>query len=566
MNLSPDQKIAGVLTPLFALRTENDLGIGDIDGLRQFIDWASGIGFKLVQLLPINETGGDNSPYNAISAMAIDPTTLYLAPGSPEDLPREDFDAVTADVDLARLRCGGVKYRHVKALKRSLLEKAFANFSGHACKDRQSGFRKFCEEEAAWLHDYAFFRVLMKENDDSAAWNRWPTQHQSIQKAQAWLRDLPPDRQSALTEDQNFFCYVQWIAHRQWHEIKSYAEERGVALMGDIPFGVSYHSADVFARPNEFALDWSGGAPPERYFKDDEFTQKWGQNWGIPLYRWNEMHANNFEWWRERVRAVRRIFHLFRIDHVLGFYRIYAFPWRPRKNKQFLPLDRSQMLERTGGRAPHFAPRDDETPENCEANKREGEKYLRIVLEEASATRVIGEDLGTVPDYVRPSLQSLGIAGFKIPYWENDPNNRSISGAEYERLSVATFATHDHKPLRALWEEAWKNSTNFAAQARFDLAKIAEFASVSVPNENLNFEKDFYPFIFDALFRSESWIAIIMITDLLGRKERFNVPGTAANSNWIRRLHSTVTRLAISPTVKRRMRLVRSLLEKSGRA
>ena len=143
---------------------------------------------------------------------------------------------------------------------------------------------------------------------------------------------------------------------------------------------------------------------------------------------------------------------------------------------------------------------------------------------------MIGEDLGTVPDYVRPSLQSLGIAGFKIPYWENDPNNRSISGTEYERLSVATFATHDHKPLRALWEEAWKNSTNFAAQARFDLAKIAEFAGISVPNENLNFEKDFYPFIFDALFRSESWIAIVMITDLLGRKERFNVPGTAAKS------------------------------------
>ena len=224
------------------------------------------------------------------------------------------------------------------------------------------------------------------------------------------------------------------------------------------------------------------------------------------------------------------------------------------------------MLKRTSGRAPHFVPRDDETLENCEANKRAGEEYLRVVLEEAGATRVIGEDLGTVPDYVRPSLQSLGIAGFKIPHWENDPNNRPISGAEYERLSVATFATHDHKPLRALWEEAWKNSTNFAAQARFDLAKIAEFASVSVPNENLNFEKDFYPFIFDALFRSESWIAIIMITDLLGRKERFNVPGTAANSNWIRRLHSTVTRLAISPTVKRRMRLVRSLLEKSGRA
>src|SRR6266700_4961664 len=92
----------------------------------------------------------------------------------------------------------------------------------------------------------------------------------------------------------------------------------------------------------------------------------------------------------ERLRAVRRIFHLFRIDHVLGFYRIYAFPWRPRKNKQFFPLDWNQMLERTTGRAPHFVPRDDDTPETSEANKREGEEYLRVVLDEAGATRVIG--------------------------------------------------------------------------------------------------------------------------------------------------------------------------------
>ena len=106
MNLSPNDKIAGVLAPLFALRTEDDLGIGDVAALRQFIDWARGIGFKLVQLLPINETGGDNSPYNAISSRAIDPTTLHLAPGSPEDLSEEDFAEVTAGIDLAALRRG----------------------------------------------------------------------------------------------------------------------------------------------------------------------------------------------------------------------------------------------------------------------------------------------------------------------------------------------------------------------------------------------------------------------------------------------------------------------------
>src|SRR5437773_7907962 len=562
MNLSPEKRIAGILVPLFALRGENDLGIGDLGALREFIGWASEIGFKLVQLLPINETGADNSPYNAISAMAIEPTTLRLRPDSPEDLTRDDFNSVVGDVDLGRLWRGGVKYRHVKKLKRRLLEKAFANFSGGAGKGRQLGFEKFCQDEAVWLDDYAFFRVLMEENGESATWTRWPAQHQSVKRARAWLHDLSQDQRAALRARQNFFCYVQWIAHQQWREIKSCAEDRDVALMGDIPFCVSYYSADVFARPDEFALDWSGGAPPAAYFKDDEFTQKCGQNWGIPLYRWDRMRANNFEWWRERVRAIRRIFHLFRIDHVLGFYRIYAFLWRSRKNKQFLPLDRNQMLERTSGRAPHFVPCDDDTPENCEANKRDGEEYLRVVLEEAAATRVIGEDLGTVPDYVRPNLRSLGVAGFKIPQWEVH-DEQVTPGDEYERLSVATYTTHDHKPIRALWEEAFERPTATSEQSRFELAKIAVFAGFDPKIDKVDFEKDFYPAIIEALFKSNAWIAVVMITDLLARKYRINVPGTTAKSNWTRRMQRSVPQLRSSRKTQARMRLIHELPEKS---
>src|SRR5467141_1250754 len=138
MNLSPEKKIAGVLAPLFALRGEVDLGIGDVAALREFIDWAAGIGFELVQLLPINEIGADNSPYNAISAIAIEPTTLHLAPGSPQDLTRQDFDASLNEADVSGLRHGAVKYGPVKKLKRRLLEKAFVNFSGHASQDRRS--------------------------------------------------------------------------------------------------------------------------------------------------------------------------------------------------------------------------------------------------------------------------------------------------------------------------------------------------------------------------------------------------------------------------------------------
>jgi 4-alpha-glucanotransferase len=565
VNLSPEKKIAGILVPLFALRSENDLGIGDVATLREFIDWAAEGSFKLVQLLPINETGGDNSPYNAISAMAIEPTTLHLAPGSPKDLTREDFEAALADADLARLRRGCVKYGHVKKMKRRLLEKAFANFREHASKDRQSAFRDFCAQEAAWLNDYAFFRALMEENGESEAWDKWPAQHQKVELAHVWLNRQPPKTRAKFAEREMFFRYVQWIAHEQWSTVKSYAEKRGVALMGDIPFGVSYYSVDVFARRDEFALDWSGGAPPESYFKDDEFTQKWGQNWGIPLFRWDVMCNRNFDWWRQRVRGVRRSFHLFRIDHVLGFYRIYAFPWRPRRNKEFLSLDWNQMLERTGGRAPHFAPRDDSTAKNGEENRCQGQEYLRAVLEEAGAARVIGEDLGTVPDYVRPNLRSLGIAGFKIPQWEFY-HGRVTPGGEYEHLSVATYATHDHKPLRALWEDAFERKPSTSEQSRFELEKIARFAGFTLKIDKNDFENDFYPAAMEALFQSEAWIAIVMITDLLARKYRFNVPGTAASSNWVRRMQRTVAQLRASRKERKRMGLIRRLLEKTGRA
>jgi 4-alpha-glucanotransferase len=368
-----------------------------------------------------------------------------------------------------------------------------------------------------------------------------------------------------LTRRLDFFSYVQWIADQQWRDVKAHAEQRGVALMGDIPFGVSYYSADVFSRAHEFLLDWFGGAPPEPHFKDDAFTQKWGQNWGIPLYRWGVMRANNFQWWRERVRGTRRIFHLFRIDHVQGFYRVYAFPWRPERNREFLPLDQHQMLERTGGRAPHFVPRDDDTPENREANKREGEQYLRVVLEEAGAARVVGEDLGVVPEYVRPNLRYLSLGGFKIPQWEVR-DGMIVPGDTYERLSVATCATHDHEPIRAFWEEALELPTSETAQqARATVEKIALFAGLNSKIDQLDYEKDFYPAVMDALFKCNSWIAVVMITDLLARKYRFNVPGTRANLNWTRRIQRSIAKLRSSRKEQKRMQLIRELLEKSGR-
>ncbi len=567
MDLSSDKRFAGILAPLFAIRTEDDLGIGDLEALRQFIDWAAGIGFKLVQLLPINETGRDNSPYNAISSVAIEPTTLHLVPGSPQDLTQEDFDAVVATVDAKKLQRGDVNYRRVRKLKGALLEKAFAHFEQRTANNETASqsFVDFCREHTSWLDDYALFRALMEKNRGRETWDQWREEHRSLGAARAWLQALGPRRRENFERRMRFFRYVQWIAHHQWSATKRHAEDRGVALMGDIPFGVSYYSADVFARPEEFALDWSGGAPPEPYFKDDEFTQKWGQNWGIPLYRWDVMRANNFAWWRQRVRGVQNFFHVFRIDHVLGFYRIYAFPWRPTRNQEFLPLNQEEMLQRTSGRAPHFSPRDDSTTENCEANRREGEEYLRVVLEESGATRVVGEDLGTVPKYVRPSLHSLGIAGFKIPQWEVY-DGRITPGPEYERLSVATYATHDHKPLRLLWEEAFgKKAADTREQSRQELEKLASFAGIQPQAEPFDYKRDIYPRLMRALFAANSWLVIVMITDLLARMDRFNTPGMAVSANWTRRMRQTMSQLSTNRNVQRKMRLVRRLLEETGR-
>ncbi|HEV3409179.1 MAG TPA: 4-alpha-glucanotransferase, partial [Chthoniobacterales bacterium] len=168
--------------------------------------------------------------------------------------------------------------------------------------------------------------------------------------------------------------------------------------------------------------------------------------------------------------------------------------------------------------------------------------------------------------YVRPSLQSLGIAGFKIPQWENTSDGRVIPGREYQRLSVTTYATHDHKPLRAMWEDAHGEEESASReQARGDLRKIAEFAGITSLPENPDFDRDFYVPVLRALFASDSWIAVVMITDLFSRKDRFNVPGTAADSNWSRRLQMTVSRMRSSRVVKQRMKLVRSLLLETRR-
>jgi 4-alpha-glucanotransferase len=578
MELTPDKKLAGVLAPVFALRGKHDLGIGDVGALGEFVRWAAKHGFGVVQILPVNETGNDNSPYNAISSVALDPLTIEITAKAVPDLSAAEIKKITTHVDLETLREGPVKYPAVRALKMALLERAFARFMAGPWKKkdaRADGFRQFRAEEASWLESYALFRTLMEANGGSERWDFWAPEQQTLAKAAAWLEAEPAVERNRLGERMRFFCYVQWIAWTQWRAAREAATELGVALMGDIPFGVSYYSADVWADAELFDHRWCGGAPPERVFKADPFTTKWGQNWGIPLYRWDVHRRQDFTWWRQRVAKVRDVFHLFRIDHILGFYRIYSFPWRPDRNEEFLPLSEEEAMARTHGVLPHFTPRPDDSQANKLANCADGEEYLKALIEECGQYRLIGEDLGEVPDYVRPNLAELGIAGFKIPIWENEyDGGPMIPGPNYQRLSVTTYATHDFEPLRSTWE-GWMakiaaaengGSETWAERDRawHEVRRLAGWAGFEVPQITA-YTPEVHEKLLRALHATNAWIAITMITDLFASTQRFNYPGAVSQSNWSERLPEPVAAWDRNSKLSAKMKRIDAIVRETGR-
>lgn len=576
MKLSLDKKLAGILCPVFSIRTENDLGIGDTEGVRQMIDWCHRHGFGVLQLLPINETSGDNSPYNAIISLALEPTTIAISPEHIPDLSAAKFKKIAKPELLKELRAGAVMYPKVKELKRSLLRTAFDSFlAKHRNKKTERGkaFRAFLAENEDWIFDYAMFRVLMEEHNNWPTWDRWPPEQQNPQIASLWLSAQSEKRRDELTRKLQFFQYIQWIAFDQWAKLKEYASKKKVYLMGDIPFGVSLYSADVWANRDIFDLDWSGGAPPEPTFKPDLFTEKWGQNWGVPLYQWNEHRKTDFAWWRQRVAQVGSIFHLFRIDHVLGFYRVYAFPWPPRRNGEFVNLTEAEAAKKTDGLLPRFFPGPDATEQQQKRNLRQGEELLRMVQGAAGDTAIVAEDLGVVPPYVRPHLLKLGIPGFKIPHWERNPDYTYVDGAKYPRLSICTPATHDHDPLAAMWRRMWRDHEDAIARKDhhrahvtwLELQRFCKWCGLDDQNVPREFTSQLHEAYCRRVFESNAWLAIFQITDVFAQATRFNVPGSVGDSNWSARLEKTVADLDKDPQLLPKIRTFERIVKATQR-
>jgi 4-alpha-glucanotransferase len=449
-----------------------------------------------------------------------------------------------------------------EAVKRNLLELAWSNFQETSGNFKEE-LDRFRTREADWLPDYCLFRLLMEQHGESLTWDKWPASCQTPEKARAHVEKLRLLDKVSIDYRLGYFAFVQWLCFRQWRELRAYADSRNVKLMGDVPIGVSWHSCDVFFHRDEFHLDWYGGSPPEGMSQSDPFFQQWGQNWGIPLYRWDHMEANGFQWWRSRIARLTEIFRMFRLDHILGFYRIYAFPWRPDRNHEFIGKSHDEAAAMNGGRLPRWFLRPDDTMENKAANRADGDVRLRAVVDAANGAEVIAEDLGWVPEYVRPHLADLDIAGFRIPHWDCNEWGHPTPGNCFPENSFATYSTHDHDPLNGIWNGCLdvirEQQENPGLRpdwqvhgAHHTLRILSEFAGIPIPHDSpwSPFTEGVRLRLVKALLTSNSRYASFMVTELFGLGERINHPGTHHELNWRFRLPWTLDEIRTDPRLQ----------------
>ncbi|MFZ4116480.1 MAG: 4-alpha-glucanotransferase [Chthoniobacterales bacterium] len=539
-----EKKITGILAPLFALRGKNDLGVGDTAALSEMIAWVAEHGFQALQMLPIHETGKANSPYEILSAMALEPSTITTHPSWLPDLTQEDYERILLHDDFTTLQQEKVQYPLVKKCKQELLSAAWSHFQQQETHEqRVQDYHHFQKEESHWLDDYTLYRALLERNDNQEDFSCWTPHTRTASAARRWVETLPEQERLHLEQRRDFFSYVQWIAITQWRKIFVTAESLGVLLIGDLPTGVHHASADVFSKPELFDTKKFGGAPPEKVFQADPFTMKWGQNWGIPLYRWDEMEHDDFQWWRRRIRFLRSFFHLLRIDHTLGLFRIYSFPWPPESNADFVSLTPEETQKKTKGLLPHFVDYADDTAEHRTHNEERGRKLLRLFQEEAGMHNLIAEDLGETPPYVPVVLKEREIPGFKIPLWIRDADKIMIPARDYPRISVVTYATHDHQPLRKQWE-TWQQEiieqTPTASGAEKTIRELLTFIDLPALDPLTPYEGKIHKALLTTLYESNSWLAAVMITDLLGLTKAFNQPGDNTHSSWVERVESPI--------------------------
>ena len=524
-----ESRRAGVLVPLFSIPSSRSWGIGEIGDIAAVSRWLEHAGLGVLQLLPINEMPpGESSPYSALSAMAIDPQFIGL-----DRL--EDFDALGGERGLAdglrrqldHIRTvPAIDYAGVRRLKGTVLRRCFEQFRDTELPGgtrRGAALTAYIRDQAWWLDDYALFRAL-HAREGERPWAEWPAPLRN--------REAEPlaDARRQLADDILYRQYLQWVADDQWADARRDAGD--VMLFGDLPFMVSSDSADVWARQDEFRLDASVGVPP------DAFSET-GQDWGMPVYRWDVLAQRDFDWLRDRARRNAALFDGYRIDHLVGFYRTY-----------FRPHD---------GTSPQFIPA--EEPEQTAL----GESVLEVLR--AAGVYVTAEDLGTVPDFVRESLARLRVPGYRVLRWErrwHEEGQPFRDPLEYPCVSVATSGTHDTEPMEIWWENALQEEREAvlaipSVQTRMDPAdRTAALERPLLTNAVREA-------LLGTLYASGSNLVILPVQDVFGWRDRINQPATVDAANWTWRLPWPSDLLSSEPQALAVAAQLRSWAVKYGR-
>lgn len=310
-----NRKLAGTLVPVFSLRTRKSAGIGDFGDLKAMIDFVASTGQKVLQLLPINDTTithtwTDSYPYSCISVFAIHPqyANLHALPELKDAKARAEAEKTCAELNAL----DKIDYEKVNDFKINYLRQIFNQEGEKMMKTAE--YKAFFQDTKQWLVPYAQYSYLRDKNG-TADFNQWPD-HQVWDEAE---RKALTDPKTAAYKNVAFFYFVQFVLDRQMQEAHEHAKAKGVILKGDIPIGVNRNGCDVWMEPKYFNLNGQAGAPP------DDFSVN-GQNWGFPTYNWFEMLKDGCQWWNRRFQNMARYFDAYRIDHVLGFFRIWEIP------------------------------------------------------------------------------------------------------------------------------------------------------------------------------------------------------------------------------------------------
>ena len=473
---------AGTVVPVFSLRSEGSFGVGDFGDLKQMIDWCALTQQRILQILPINDTNmtftwQDSYPYNSISIYALHPqyTDLRQLPAIKDPEKQQAFEQLRQELNALPQ----IDYERMNNGKLAYLREIYAQEGAKIMKTK--AFKTFFDANREWLVPYAAF-CHYRDLYGTAIFNEWPDHHTLSEKE----REEMSKPTTKIYKEISFWYFVQFNLDQQMRGAHEHARKHGIILKGDIPIGISRDGVEAWVEPKYFNLNGQAGAPPDAFSAD-------GQNWGFPTYNWDEMMKDGCSWWVRRFRKMSEYFDAYRIDHVLGFFRIWEIPM-PHKSGlmgQFSPALGMSREEIEGYGVPfrdnlflvdhkrndRWHPRIAVQFQEGYQQLNEGEQFnfnrlyndyfyrrnnqfwyqeaMKKLPRLTQATRMLvcAEDLGMVPDCVPWVMNELRILSLEIQSMPKDPKYRFGRLSHNPYRSVCTISTHDMATLRQWWDE-----------------------------------------------------------------------------------------------------------------